>query len=63
MIFQEEFERSPIWQFIADVMAWLMLVFKPIVYPIGQVMVLWIDVLLKFFPDDNLTIYIIIFID
>ena len=60
MIYQE-FERSPFWQLIADIMEWLLTIFKPIVYPIGLVMVLWIDFLLRFFPSENITIYIVIF--
>jgi len=60
MIFQE-FERNPVWQFIADLMGFILMIFKPIVYPIGQVMVLWIDFLLRFFPSENITIYFVIF--
>ena len=60
MIFQE-FERNPFWQFIADLMGFILMIFKPIVYPIGQVMVIWIDFLLRFFPSENITIYIVIF--
>jgi uncharacterized membrane protein len=60
MIFQE-FERNPVWQFIADLMGLILSIFKPIVYPIGQVMVLWIDFLLRFFPSENITIYFVIF--
>lgn len=60
MIFQEA-ERIPFWQLIADIMEWVLTIFKPIVYPIGLVMVLWIDFLLRFFPSENITIYIVIF--
>ena len=59
MIFQ--FERSPFWQAIADVMSFILNVFKPIVQPIGTVLVLIIDFLLNFFPAENLTLYVVIF--
>ena len=59
MLFQDE--RIPFWQVIADIMSWILMVFKPVVQPIGAFMVFWIDFLLQFFPSDNITIYIVIF--
>ena len=58
----QEVERIEWLQIIVNILAFILELFKPIVTPIGEWMVLWIDFLMNFFPDDNLTIYIIIFI-
>jgi len=59
MFFQ--LENSPFWQAIADIMSFILNVFRPIVQPIGTVLVFIIDFLLNFFPSENITIYVVIF--
>ncbi|MBD3254291.1 MAG: hypothetical protein GF383_04320 [Candidatus Lokiarchaeota archaeon] len=60
MLFQQEL--NPFLHFLTDVIAFIIEFLKPIIIPIGEWMVLWIGFLLAFFPDNNLTIYIIIFV-
>jgi len=60
MVFQEV-ERNEFLQIIADIIAVILAFFQPWVTPIGAWMVSWIGFLLAFFPDDNLTIYYVIF--
>ena len=57
----QQAERYEILQVIADIIGAILNFFKPWVTPIGAWLVNWIDYLLRFFPDDNLTIYIVIF--
>jgi len=52
---------------LTDVISFIFEVLAPILVPIGQVMVLWIEVLLPYFPTgtyalNDLSIYVIIFI-
>jgi len=58
----QQAERYEILQVIADIIGAILNFFKPWVTPIGAWLVSWIDVLLGFFPADNLTIYIAIFV-
>ena len=58
MIFQE----FNIFQALAVIVGAILSFFSPIIAPIGEYMVLWINVLLPFFPADDLTIYFVIFI-
>ena len=53
-------ERAEWLQIIANIIGFILNIFKPVVTPIGEWMVIWIDFLMNFFPDNNLTIYIII---
>jgi len=57
----QQAERYEILQVIADIIGTILAFFKPWVTPIGAWLVSWIDVLLGFFPADNLTIYFVIF--
>jgi len=57
----QQAERYEILQVIADIIGAILAFFKPWVTPIGAWLVSWIDVLLGFFPADNLTIYFVIF--
>ncbi|MEJ2251180.1 MAG: hypothetical protein P8Y70_17985 [Candidatus Lokiarchaeota archaeon] len=51
-----------IYQLIADIIAFVVRIVQPIVMPIGSWMVGWITFLLDYFPSNNWTMYIIIFI-
>lgn len=55
------FQLPEILQVLADIVGAILNVLGPIVSPIGEFMVLWIEYVLAFFPDDNWTIYIVIF--
>jgi len=55
-------ERYDWLQVLADIIAFILEIFKPVVTPIGEWMVTWIDFLMNYFPADTLLIYIIIFI-
>ena len=57
----QQAERYEILQVIADIIGGILAFFKPWVTPIGAWLVSWIDVLMGYFPADNLTIYIVIF--
>ena len=57
----QQAERYEILQVIADIIGAILAIFKPWVTPIGAWLVSWIDVLLRFFPADNLTIYFVLF--
>ena len=57
----QQAERYEILQVIADIIGAILNFFKPWVTPIGAWLVSWIDVLLGFFPANNLTIYFVIF--
>lgn len=61
MIFQQ-FERIPFLETVAQIIGAILGFFQPIVTPIGSWMVSWVDLILYYFPSDNLTIYIVIFI-
>ena len=54
--------QADMFQLLADIIGAILNFLKPIVSPIGSWMVDWINVVLKFFPTDSLTIYIAIFI-
>jgi len=47
-------------QTIADIVAAILNFLNPIVSPMGVLMVSWMDYVLQFFPENNLTFYIII---
>ena len=49
-------------QILADIIASILNVLSPLVIPIGDVMVKAVNILLEYFPANNLTIYIVIFI-
>ena len=49
-------------QIIADIVAAILNFLNPIVSPMGLMMVNWMEYVLQFFPQNDLTIYIIIFI-
>lgn len=46
---------------IAGVVAIIINLLKPILVPIGEWMIIWIEMALQFFPQDDLTIYFVIF--
>jgi hypothetical protein len=56
------FQYVDFWQVIADVIGTIIEVLKPVISPIGAWMVDWIEVALRFFPADSLTVYIALFI-
>lgn len=58
----QQVERNEFLQLIADIIGYILKLFQPFVTPIGVWMVLWINTLLEFFPANNLTIYIVIFV-
>ena len=58
MIFQE----FDIFRVLAEIIAIVLGFLKPYVEPIGLWMIGWVEFLLNFFPDDNLTIYFAVFI-
>lgn len=58
----QELERIEFLQILADIIAFILGLFQPIVTPIGEFMVLWIDVVLGFFPTESLTFYIVIYV-
>lgn len=47
-------------QIIADIVAAILIFLNPIVSPLGWFMVNWMEIVLQYFPKDNLTVYIII---
>ena len=49
-------------QVFADIIGAILTFLSPVVSPIGAWMVDWIEVVLKVFPDDSLSLYIAIFI-
>ena len=58
----QEYERIEFLQIIADIIALILGILKPVVTPIGAWMVSWVDFLLRFFPTDSLVPYIAIFV-
>lgn len=56
------FETNFVLEIIANVIGLILGVIQPIVTPIGEFMVLWVNYLLQYFPYGNLTLYIAIFI-
>ena len=56
------FETYPILEIIALIIGYILSIVQPIVTPIGEFMVLWVNYLLQYFPYGNLTLYIVIFI-
>ena len=55
-------ERNEWMQVLANIIGFILNIFKPIVTPIGSWLVIWIDFLMNFFPSENMTIYIVIFV-
>ncbi|MCJ7650715.1 MAG: hypothetical protein MUP85_19060 [Candidatus Lokiarchaeota archaeon] len=49
-------------QVFADIIGAILTFLSPVVSPIGAWMVDWIEVVLKVFPDDSLSLYIAVFI-
>lgn len=47
-------------QIIADIVAAILTFLNPIVSPLGLFMVNWMEIVLQYFPRDNLTMYIVI---
>jgi len=54
-------ERVEWLQVLAAIIGFILEIFKPIVVPIGQWLVVWVDFLMYFFPSETLWFYIIIF--
>jgi hypothetical protein len=54
------FQTIDLVQTIADIVAAILTILNPIVSPMGSLMVLWMDYVLQFFPQNNLIFYIII---
>jgi hypothetical protein len=57
----QEFVRYEFLEVIAEIIGFILGLFKPYVIPIGDWMVGWVTFLLNFFPTDSLMIYYIIF--
>ncbi len=55
------FETIPALEILAAIVAVLITFIHPLVVPIGEVMVRAINVLLAYFPDQSLVLYIVIF--
>ena len=55
-------ERVEWMQVLAAIIGFILEIFKPIVTPIGEWLVVWVDFLMNFFPSESLLLYIIIFI-
>ncbi|MFX1392674.1 MAG: hypothetical protein ACFFAH_03785 [Promethearchaeota archaeon] len=55
-------ERYEWLQVLANIIAFILDIFRPLVTPIGEWMVSWIDFSMNYFPADALLIYIIIFV-
>lgn len=49
-------------EFIAIIIGYIIEFVRPFISPIGDIMILWVNILLPFFPDSNLTIYIVIYV-
>ncbi len=56
------FETIIVLEIIAQIIGVILGIIQPIVTPIGELMVLWVNYLLQYFPYGNLTLYIAIFI-
>ena len=56
------FQSLDFLQTIANIVGTILTYLGPIVSPIGDFMVFWISYALEWFPDDNLTVYIVIFV-
>jgi hypothetical protein len=55
-------ETNIVLEIIAQIIGVILGIIQPIVTPIGELMVLWVNYLLEYFPYGNLTLYIAIFI-
>jgi len=55
-------ETNIVLEIIAQIIGIILGIIQPIVTPIGELMVLWVNYLLEYFPYGNLTLYIAIFI-
>ncbi|MGQ4875119.1 MAG: zinc ribbon domain-containing protein [Promethearchaeia archaeon] len=55
-------QESDFWSILAQIMSMIIGFFRPYIVPIGEWMIGWVEFLLNFFPDDDLTIYFTIFI-
>ena len=55
-------ERNEFMQVLAHIIGFILEIFKPFVTPIGEWLVIWVDFLMNFFPSENMTIYIVIFV-
>ena len=62
MVILQTWEHNDWLQLVADIFAILLNILKPIVQPVGQWMILWIGAILQYFPDNDLTIYLLAFI-
>lgn len=49
-------------EIIAVIIGNIIEIIKPYISPIGDWMIIWVNFVLQFFPDSNLTIYIIIYV-
>ncbi|MFO7795342.1 MAG: hypothetical protein ACQERB_10680 [Promethearchaeati archaeon] len=56
------FQSLDFLQTIANIFGTILTYLGPIVSPIGEFMVFWISYALEWFPDDDWTIYIVIFV-
>ena len=56
------FETNPVLEMIATIIGGIINFIQPIVTPIGEVMVFWVNKLLPYFPFGDLTLYIAIFL-
>ena len=55
-------ETNFVLEIVALIIGFILGIIQPVVTPIGQFMVLWVNYLLQYFPYGNLTLYIVIFI-
>jgi ABC-type proline/glycine betaine transport system permease subunit len=56
------FQGFDYFELISDIISVIVRFLQPVVTPIGEWMIIWINFALAFFPKENLIIYIIIFI-
>ncbi|MFX1256710.1 MAG: hypothetical protein ACFFAN_02540 [Promethearchaeota archaeon] len=56
------FQHNPYFQILADIIGFILAIFRPFVVPIGRFMVYWVDFFLTFFPSNSLVLYIVIFV-
>ena len=56
------FETNPVLEMIATIIGGIINFIQPIITPIGEVMVFWVNKLLPYFPFGDLTLYIAIFL-
>ena len=57
MIFQDGGWLETVSIFIGIIVGFI----KPFLTPIGEVMVIWVDFLMQFFPTESLTFYFVVF--